>query len=119
MKTLGMSFVALALSALPTNAQDEKYSRGDYGMGHAQYHRDFYSQWKQPSNGVSCCNDADCRPTQSRIKDGQLQAMVNGEWWDVPAEAVLPETVPTPLDLQDHVCANWGRVLCFKAGPGV
>ena len=38
-------------------------------------HEKFYSTWHMPDNpAVSCCNDADCYPTEIKYVDGNLYA---------------------------------------------
>ena len=38
-------------------------------------HEKFYSTWHMPDNpAVSCCNDADCYPTEITYVDGNLYA---------------------------------------------
>lgn len=69
---------------------------------------------------ASCCDAQDCQPTQSRVVDGQYQALVQGVWYPVPAAAVLHRENPTG---EAVVCiSQWlapRQVLCFVPAPEV
>ena len=40
-----------------------------------QLHGDFYSKWHMPDNpAVSCCNEADCYPTEIKYIHGEIYA---------------------------------------------
>jgi hypothetical protein len=96
---------------------------GMHGDGHDQLHH-WYQTLKQPKNGASCCNNQDCRPTQSRMINGEVQVEIDGEWTIVPREKIL--NVPS-VDLQSHVCAPSaangmfpkGYIYCVILGLGV
>jgi len=99
-------------------------SQGFHGDGHDKMHS-WYRTLKQPSNGASCCNDQDCRPTDSRIMpDGSIQAKLDGRWVTVPKEKILRVSPP---DLNSHICAPdnksgiWPKdhIFCFVFGAGV
>jgi len=87
---------------------------GQHGHGHAQHH-DWYRQLKQPGTAASCCDNRDCRPTQSyRDDDGVWKARLDGAWVRVPADRVLNLVAP---DGNSHICANEaGTILCFVPG---
>lgn len=96
---------------------------GQLGIGHEKFHP-WYNTLKD-RHGTSCCNDRDCRPTHSRMKEGSLEVQVDGEWMKVPPETIL--TNKNPPDLGDHVCAiqrnfmfNGGSpIRCVILGSGV
>jgi len=52
---------ALSLLTLPATAAE-----GDHGEGHHMWHGQFYSNLIRPDTKTSCCNLADCRPTEIR-----------------------------------------------------
>lgn len=97
----------------PVLAQD-----GHHGMGHAQYHDDFYLGLQR--NGFSCCNLADCRPTQSRETPQGYEVKVDGDWVVVPYDTILKKAAP---DGGAHVCAPKqqgemkGKVYCVVLPP--
>ena len=107
---IGLAFVQ------PVAAQ-----QGHHGEGHDELHHWYLTlkDWK----GRPCCDGTDCRPTQSRVRNGRLEVLVDGEWTKVPPHKVLSETSP---DLQTHVCSpgpdsNYPRgfIFCVVLGPGV
>ena len=93
--------------------------QGYHGQGHDELHHWYLTlkDWK----GRPCCNMQDCRPTQSRYRDTDVEVMLNGEWTKVPPHKILPETSP---DLRTHVCgpgpkSNYprGYIFCVVLGP--
>jgi len=84
---------ALQFIAPPVGGQ------GYHGQGHDELHHWYMTlkDWK----GRSCCNMQDCRPTQSRWRNQDVEVMVNGEWTKVPPHKILPLASP---DLRTHVC---------------
>jgi len=85
----------LACLILPALAQD-----GHHGHGHMAQHDDFYKGLMR--NGFNCCNDQDCRPTESRTVNGFYEVKVEGVWSRVPPETILRRSAP---DGGAHVCA--------------
>jgi hypothetical protein len=63
MSPLGKLGVASALSLSSMRALAEP---GDHGEGHDRWHAEFYSKLPRPDTTTSCCNLADCRPTEVR-----------------------------------------------------
>lgn len=95
--------------------------QGNHGEGHDALHH--WYETLHDRNGRACCNRQDCRPTQSRVKGGNVEVMVDGIWAVVPTEKILP--VPSP-DLGSHVCSMkrpngypLGHVFCVVLGSGV
>ena len=96
-------------------------AQGNHGEGHDALHH--WYETLRDRNGRSCCNRRDCRPTRSRVRNGNVEVMVDGIWAVVPPEKILP--VPSP-DSGSHVCAMprpnaypLGHVFCVVLGPGV
>lgn len=90
-----------------------KGQSGNHGDGHAQMH-DQYQHWRMPDHpSVSCCNNADCRPTRSYMgEDGLWRAWNGHEWLTVPPSKVLP--VDHAKDGRSHLCESAGSVFCFS-----
>lgn len=76
-----------------------------------------YTDWRMPSNpAVSCCNNADCRPTRAYVdEDGIWHAWTGTKWLWVPPEKVLPTDYAG--DGRSHLCEQAGWVYCFTPGP--
>jgi hypothetical protein len=70
----------------------------------------------QPKTGMSCCSMADCRQTDFRIAGSHYEALVEGEWREVPRDTVLEQTDnPTGRAV---VCYTPTRgIMCFIRGP--
>jgi hypothetical protein len=103
------------------------------GQGHAArhhppqdqlLHEKFYAQWRMPDNpSVSCCNEADCYPTEIKYVDGKIYARrrEDGKYIPVPAEKV--EHNRDNPDGRNHLCAPppstfhpSDTVFCFALG---
>lgn len=96
-------------------------SQGFHGQGHDALHH-WYLTLKD-RRGRPCCDMQDCRPTQSRLRDQDVEVMVNGEWTKVSPYKILPLESP---DLRTHVCSpgpdsNYprGHIFCVVLGAGV
>lgn len=86
-------------------------------------HEVFYSKWHLPDNPfASCCNDADCYPTEIKFVDGNIHAERQG---DVNYISVPPERVERNKDNSDgrnHLSApspnvfSSDTVFCFALG---
>jgi hypothetical protein len=89
-------------------------------------HEKFYSSWMMPDNPArSCCNKADCYPTEARFHHGHWQARrrEDGKWLFVP-EAKIEQRRDSP-DGRNHLCAPPpsasyppDTVFCFSLGSG-
>jgi hypothetical protein len=87
-------------------------------------HEKFYSTWHMPDHpSVSCCNDADCYPTEIKSVDGNIYAKrrEDGRYIPVPAEKV-ERNLDNP-DGRNHLCAPppdgphpSDTVFCFTLG---
>jgi hypothetical protein len=88
---------ALSLWAVPAAAAD-----GEYGHGHDQWHGEFYSKLVRPDTKTSCCNLADCRPTEVRSAGDHYEVKKDGRWIRVPPEKIVKVAPP---DGGAHICA--------------
>lgn len=104
-------FFALAVTVTWQMPQTAAQS-GRHGDGHAEHHGE-YQNWKQP-NGLSCCNDQDCRPTRAYLTDDGWRAWNGQRWLLVPPERVLPTDFAG--DGRSHICEARDRVFCFTPG---
>jgi hypothetical protein len=87
-------------------------------------HQKFYSSWHMPDNpSASCCNDADCYPTEIKYVDGNIYAKrrEDGKYILVPSGKV--ENNRDNPDGRNHLCApppNFSHtsdtVYCFALG---
>lgn len=106
---------ALAVTTLFTLAPPAVAQSGEHGDGHAEMH-DVYKNWHPPKNPyVSCCNNADCRPTRAFLADdGHWRAWNGSTWLVIPSERVLPTDYAG--DGRSHLCEQEGYVYCFTPG---
>ncbi len=104
--------VTFGLAAdLPARAQDTTNSipqsrmpegpQGRHGVGHQNWHAEFYSRLIRKDTKTSCCNLTDCVPTQSRSNGENYEVLVDGEWTVVPQHLIQNVTAP---DGGAHVC---------------
>jgi hypothetical protein len=93
---------------------------------HMQLHEKFYSTWYMPDEPTrSCCNRADCYPTQVKFHEGQWWAMrrEDGKYIPIPWKKV--EVNRNNPDGRNHLCAPPpsphhppNAVYCFALGGG-
>jgi hypothetical protein len=99
---------------------DAAAQNGHFGKGHGAWHHDFYSKLHRNDELTSCCNDGDCRPTQSRRVGDHHEVKVDGEWTPVPPSKIVDVVAP---DGGAHVCApvqsDWskGSLYCVVLPP--
>jgi hypothetical protein len=88
-------------------------------------HEKFYSTWYMPDNPTkSCCNKADCYPTEVKHVGTTLLARrrEDGAWIVVPPQKI--EHNRDNPDGRNHVCmppptsSQAGTVFCFSLGSG-
>lgn len=113
-------FITIAIGA--ASAQEHRHPLQD-----EQLHYKFYSTWMMPDNpNRSCCNKADCYPTEARFEDGQWFARrrEDGKFLRIPALKV--EQNRDSPDGRNHLCAPPpsgyqppDTVFCFKPGAGI
>jgi hypothetical protein len=89
-------------------------------------HEKFYSTWYMPDNpSRSCCNDADCYPTEIKYGGGNIYARrrEDGKYIVIPPQKV--ERNRDNPDGRNHLCAPppntsypADTVFCFSLGGG-
>lgn len=92
---------------------------------HHEFHKDFYSAWREPTNPeASCCNariekdgveKGDCEPTQARVKNGRWEFYIRqtGQWVTAFDNVIVRNANPNIVD--GHICWTPGRgVICAK-----
>jgi hypothetical protein len=111
---------------MPVQAQDARSQAGLHRHPPQDQflHEKFYSTWRMPDNpAVSCCNDADCYPTEIKYVDGNLYAKrrEDGKFIAIPPEKV--ERNRDNPDGRNHLCAPppnafhaADTVFCFALG---
>src|SRR5262245_25508861 len=100
-----MRLLLLAASSalFPLSARaDDAHPNGQHGHGHAQWHDGFYKNLTVPGSKTSCCNLADCRPTQIRTNGDHYEIMKDGRWIKVDPEKIVKTEAP---DGGAHICA--------------
>jgi hypothetical protein len=123
-KLLLWSFLCCLLAA-PIKAQEG-------GLGQPAHHHPpqdqllhekFYSTWQMPDNPtLSCCNNADCYPTEIQYVDGKIYARrrEDGKYILIPSQKV--ERNRDNPDGRNHLCAPppalspMDTVYCFALG---
>lgn len=75
---------------------------GQHGHGHNQWHAEFYSKLMRPDTKTSCCNLADCRPTEIRSAGDHYEVKKDGRWIRVPPDKIVKVAAP---DGGAHICA--------------
>ena len=94
----------------------------------ADLHERFYSTWYMPDNPIrSCCNKADCYPTEIKVVGSSIYARrrEDGKYILVPAHKV--EQNRDNPDGRNHICAPPpgaisyppDTVFCFSLGGGI
>jgi hypothetical protein len=116
------------LLAMPLQAQE--VGQGEAAHHHPaqdqQLHERFYSSWRMPDHpSVSCCNNADCYPTEIKYVDGSIYAKrrEDGKYVLVPPEKI--EQNRDSPDGRNHLCAPpparsivSDTIFCFTLGSG-
>lgn len=76
----------------------------------------WFGSLTQPGTGMSCCSIADCRQTDFRIQGDHYEAVVQGEWREIPRDKIL-QRADNPTG-RAVVC--WSPalgIMCFVRGP--
>jgi hypothetical protein len=73
-----------------------------HGHGHDRWHAEFYSKLIRPDTKTSCCNLADCRPTEIRTSNDHYEVKKDGRWIRVPLDKIVKVVAP---DGGAHICA--------------
>ena len=114
-------FVLVAFSA-PTQAQEHR----GHPVADLPLHEKFYSSWRMPDQPTrSCCNMADCYPTEVRMQGDLIYARrrEDGKWLRIPSHKV--ERHRDNPDGRNHLCAPppaasyADTVFCFALGGGI
>src|SRR6266540_3715831 len=123
--TLLILAVAALLLAFPFSkalTQEHRHPPQDEPL-----HEKFYSTWYMPDNpSRSCCNKADCYPTEIKMLGGTIYARrrEDGKYILVPAQKI--EQNRDNPDGRNHICAPPpsavqypnDTVFCFALGGG-
>jgi hypothetical protein len=88
--------IVLSLS-VPAATQE-----GYHGHDHDRWHAEFYSKLMRPDTKTSCCNLADCRPTEIRSRDDHYEVKKDDRWIRVPTDKIVKVVAP---DGGAHICA--------------
>ena len=124
--TLVILAVAALLLAFPLRealAQEHRHPPRDEPL-----HERFYSTWHMPDNpSRSCCNKADCYPTEVKMVGSSIYARrrEDGKYILVPAHKI--EQNRDNPDGRNHICAPpptavqypSDTVFCFALGGGI
>lgn len=105
-------------------------AQGNHHHPHAdaELHDKFYSTWMRPDTPhISCCNKADCYPTEGRYENGTWfgKRREDGKWLPIPVEKI--ETKRDMPDTRVHMCAPppgkpfypEDHVFCFGFSSGI
>ncbi len=91
-------------------------------------HEKFYSTWYMPDEPTkSCCNKADCYPTEVKFHGGQWYARRREDGTFIPVPWNKVERNRDNPDGRNHVCAPPptatsyppNTVFCFSVGSGI
>jgi hypothetical protein len=94
--------LAIVLALFSTYCTQAAEHHGRHGDGHDMWHAEFYSQLMRPDTKTSCCNLADCRPTEIRASNDHYEVKKDGRWIRVATEKVVRTVAP---DGGAHICA--------------
>jgi hypothetical protein len=120
-----------AIWGLPQQAFAQEPTSHEQGQAERRHpphdmalHEKFYSTWRMPDNpALSCCNNADCYPTDIRSVDGRIYARrrEDGKYILIPPQKV--EHSRDNPDGRNHLCApppglsnSSDTVYCFALG---
>jgi len=115
-----LTMAALLAAACLVGPAFSQTHDGQHGVGHETWHDTFYSKLIRQDTRTSCCSNADCRPTESRMIGDHYEVKVDGAWTPVPKETILHIEAP---DGGAHVCAprqigaNRGTIYCVILPP--
>jgi hypothetical protein len=137
---LAVAFIALQTPAPRAMAQDHQHhhprapgvaaAKDHYhppGL-ETELHEKFYSTWYMPDEPAkSCCNKADCYPTEVKFQNGQWHARRREDGTFVPVPWKKVEQNRDNPDGRNHVCmppptATYyppNTVFCFSLGAGI
>ena len=121
-------FVHVVLFALISAPADAQERHAGHPAADLPIHEKFYSTWFMPDRpSTSCCNKADCYPTEVKFQNGQwfAQRREDGKFIPVPWSKV--ERNRDNPDGRNHVCMPppsaisypSNTVFCFALGGGI
>jgi hypothetical protein len=125
-RKLFLSSCLYCLLAMGAQAQDGQSQAGlhHHPLQDQLLHEQFYSTWQMPDHQfASCCNDADCYPTEIQYVNGSIYAKrrEDGKYIPIPPEKV--EHNRDNPDGRNHLCAPppnashpSDTVYCFALG---
>lgn len=116
-----IAFLALLAVSPAALAQEHQHNHPPQDV---PLHEKFYSTWYMPDAPTkSCCNKADCYPTEIKFENGAIFAKrrEDGRWIKIPAAKV--ERNRDNPDGRNHLCAPMpsqaypdDTVFCFALG---
>ncbi len=120
--TLAMAALLTAFPITAASAQEHRHPPKDEPL-----HEKFYSTWYMPDNPRrSCCNKADCYPTEVKFQHGQWYALRREDQKYIPVPWQKVEVNRDNPDGRNHLCApppaaSYPRdtVFCFTLGGGI
>ncbi len=75
----------------------------------------WFQSLRQPETGMSCCDIADCRPTEYRTVGDQYEVWIENQWLPVPPRKIL-QRADNPVG-RGIVCWTKQRgIMCFVRG---
>ncbi len=75
----------------------------------------WFQSLRQPETGISCCDVADCRPTEYRTVGDAYEVWVDDRWMTVPPRRIL-QRADNPIG-RAVVCWTPQRgIMCFVRG---
>ena len=118
----------LAIMLLASTSELAQPQQRHHPPADMSLHEKFYSTWYMPDQPTkSCCNKADCYPTEVTYRDGDVFARrrEDGKWLRIPAAKV--ERNRDNPDGRNHLCAPpptathypADTVFCFALGAGI
>jgi hypothetical protein len=123
--SVALAIIALAGSAVPAIAQEHEHRV--HPAADMPLHERFYSTWYMPDQPTkSCCNKADCYPTQVKFQDGQWWALRREDGRYIPVPWSKVEQRRDNPDGRNHLCAPPpsshhapNTIFCFALGSGI
>ena len=77
----------------------------------------WYRALTNPQTHASCCGEADCRPTDVRIRDDHYEAFIDDKWLTVPPSKILT-TSDNPTGRAVVCYSKSLGILCFVPSTG-
>ena len=106
-----MAFLVLIVLAAPATAQEHRV----HPAGDIPLHEKFYSSLHMPDHPTkSCCNKADCYPTEVRVQGGMIFARrrEDGKWLLIPSNKV--ERHRDNPDGRNHIARAAASTQCIE-----